>query len=382
VKIALVHKRLDFSGGTERDLFRTAEGLRDCGHDVHLFCGQFRVSAPRGVTMHRIPVLRWGKTAQLLSLASRAPPMIAQAHCNLVLGFDRIPGCDVARSGGGTHRGYLSRLAEEGGPGRILLQKLSSYHRAVLALERRQFACARLKKIIAVSSEVKRDIMANYAVKEDRIAVLYNGVDARRFHPSRRAESALEVRRRWKIPAAAPLVLFVGSGFRRKGLDRLIKIWSMPDLASAYLLVVGSDARLRQYRLWADSLAPGRIVFAGRQDQVENYYGAADVVALPSLQEAFGNVVLEALASGVAVLVSRSVGASELLTGRLADGIVERPEDERELSARLAALLERAKEPAETSAARSIGEAYSWQRHFQQLDALLCEVATGSAHVP
>ncbi len=381
MKIGLVHKRLDFSGGTERDLFRTAEGLRDCGHDVHLFCGQFRVSVPAGVTAHRIPVLPLGKTAQLLSLALRVPRTVARAQCDLVLGFDRIPGCDVVRNGGGTHRGYLSRLAEGGGAGRISLQKLSSYHRTLLALERRQFVCARLKKIIAVSLEVKRDIMTNYAVKEDRITVLYNGVDARRFHPSRRGESAVEVRRRWKIPADAPLVLFVGSGFRRKGLDRLIKVWSMQALATAYLIVVGGDARLRQYRNWAEAVAPGRIVFAGRQDQVENYYGAADVVALPSLQEAFGNVVLEALAAGVAVLVSRSVGASELLTGRLTDGIVERPDDETELSAKLATLLRRAKDPDESSAARNLGETYSWEHHFQQLDALLREVATGNAHV-
>jgi glycosyltransferase involved in cell wall biosynthesis len=44
-------------------------------------------------------------------------------------------------------------------------------------------------------------------------------------------------------------------------------------------------------------MRPGRILFTGRQEDIENYYAAADVVALPALQEAFGNVVLEALAS-------------------------------------------------------------------------------------
>lgn len=43
MKIALVHKRLDLKGGTERDLFKTAEGLRDLGHEIHLFCGEFGV---------------------------------------------------------------------------------------------------------------------------------------------------------------------------------------------------------------------------------------------------------------------------------------------------------------------------------------------------
>ena len=49
MKIALVHKRLELRGGTERVLYRTAEGLRDRGHEVHLFCQQFRVPIPQGV---------------------------------------------------------------------------------------------------------------------------------------------------------------------------------------------------------------------------------------------------------------------------------------------------------------------------------------------
>ena len=374
MKIALVHKRLDLNGGTERDLFGTAEGLRDLGHDVHLFCGEFRVASPLGVTPRRIPLLRLGRTARLLSMALGAPKLIAQASCDLVLSFDRMPDCDVLRCGGGTHRGFLRRLAGEGGTLVRLWPSISPYHRTLLALEKRQFHSTRLKKIIAVSAEVKRDIMANYGVSSDKISVLYNGVDERRFHPETRARSGQALRARWNIPPDAPLVLFVGSGFHRKGLDRLLSIWNSPKLARAYLLIVGSDARLGRYRSWADAVAPGRIVFAGRQDEIEKYYGAADVAALPSLQEAFGNVVIEALASGLPVLVSRAVGAAEILSGSLAGGIVERPDDGAEVLAKLLSLLGKAGEAALRQEARSIAVSYSWERHFHGLEALLREV--------
>jgi UDP-glucose:(heptosyl)LPS alpha-1,3-glucosyltransferase len=278
------------------------------------------------------------------------------------------------RCGGGTHRGFLDRIAAEAGPLRRLWQSTSAYHRAVLALEKRQFHSGQMKKIIAVSAEVKRDIMANYGVAGERIAVLYNGVDERRFHPQRRIPGGQAVRARWKIPAEAQVVLFVGSGFRRKGLDRLISIWKTPELASAYLLVVGADARLGWYRSRAEATAPGRIIFAGRQSDIEDYYGAADVVALPSVQEAFGNVVLEALASGLSVLVSRSAGAAETLRGQLIAGIVERPSDGAELAAKLIGLLRMAGSEAIRQEARGIGEAYSWRRHFNTLDALLSEI--------
>jgi UDP-glucose:(heptosyl)LPS alpha-1,3-glucosyltransferase len=316
-------------------------------------------------------VLRFGRTARLVSFALWAPKIIEQESCDVVVSFGRMIELDVLRCGGGTHRGFLQRLGTEGGVARRFWQKVSIYHRTLLALERRQYDGRRLQSIIAVSAEVKRDIMDNYPVDGAKIAVLYNGVDLDRFHPAKRSEFGASVRARWDIPADAPLVLFVGSGFRRKGLDRLLAIWNLPEVAQIYLLVVGSDARFGSYQARAAAIAPGRIIFAGRQDDIENYYAAADLVALPALQEAFGNVVLEALAAGVPVLVSRAVGAAEVLAGSVAGSVVERPDDAVELSSKLLALLRRAGDPALGQAARKIAEDYSWQRHFEKLDELL-----------
>jgi len=298
---------------------------------------------------------------------------IKDSRYDTVVSFGRFFAADVVRCGGGTHRGFLRRMGNEGGALRRFWQTMSVYHRSVLAIEKRQFESSRMKKIIAVSAGVKRDIVANYAVAADKITVLYNGVDPRRFHPAQRREYRQPVRERWKIPLEAPMVLFVGSGFRRKGLDRLISLWSSKKLTHCYLLVVGADARMGRYRAWADTLAPGRIVFAGRQDEIENYYAAADLVALMSIQEAFGNVVLEALAAGLPVLVSRDVGAAELLQGALLDGIVERPDEPRELEAKLLRMLDKAPDPAVTKEARRIGETHSWDEHFRKLEMILLE---------
>ena len=98
-------------------------------------------------------------------------------------------------------------------------------------------------------------------------------------------------------------------------------------------------------------------------------------MALPSVQEAFGNIVLEALSSGVPVVVSRSVGASELLKGALADGIVNMPEDPTELAAKLVGSLERAPNSVFRVEARRLAEEYSWQNHFRRLEAVLADVS-------
>jgi UDP-glucose:(heptosyl)LPS alpha-1,3-glucosyltransferase len=374
MKIALVHKRLDLKGGTERDLFETAVGLSAAGHQVHLFCSHYGVPVPPGIVAHRVLAAPLGRTVRLWSFALSAQKATRETGCDFIVNFGRLVDADLLRCGGGTHRGFLTRMATHGGMGRRSWQSISAYHQSLLALEKRQFSSPQLKKIIAVSNSVKIDILANYPVAENQVAVLYNGVDPDRFHPAKRPEYQCEVRREWNIPLDAPLVLFVGNGFRRKGLDRLMSAWSSPQLSAIYLLVVGTDARIDRYRAWANSVAPGRVRFAGHQANTEAYYGAADLLALPSVQEAFGNVVLEALAAGLPVAISRNVGAAELLAGQLLEGIIEQPENPREFAEKLLALLDKSRNPALQQQARQIGETYSWENHFREFDAILLDL--------
>jgi Glycosyltransferase len=280
---------------------------------------------------------------------------------------------DVLRSGGGSHRAFLQKFGKEGGLRRRIWHHLSPYHQSLLALERRQFQPGHYKRVLAVSEEVKRELLATYAVREDRITVIHNGVDEKRFHFSLRDKFRTLIRKQWHIPLDAPTVLFVGSGFRRKGLDRLMKAWNSPQMKDAYLVVVGDDAQRARYQALAAERANGKIIFVGRRDDVESYYGAADLLALPAVQEAFGNVVLEALATGLPTVVSQVVGASEILKGKLADGIVVHPEDPKELVDKLLAMLERGRYPNFALEARELAEAYSWSNHFSKLEIFLKE---------
>lgn len=373
VKIALVHKRLDKSGGTELDFYRTAAGLRDLGHEVHLFCSEFAIAPPQGTWAHFIPVVPLGRTARLWSFASIAPRIIRPYLCDLVMNFGRMFSQDVLRSGGGSHRAFLQELGEEGGLRRRLWHSLSPYHRSLLALERQQFKAGHYKRILTVSEAVKRELLASYAVPAERVTVIYNGVDHARFYPGLRDRFRETIRQQWNIPPDAPVVLFVGNSFYRKGLDRLLKVWSFPQMKDTYLMVIGDEARRGRYQALAERQARDRVVFVGRRDNVECYYGAADLLALPAVSEAFGNVVLEALASGLPAVVSKNVGAAEVLKGGLAEGIVVHPEDPEEIAAQVLAMLHRSRDPSFSLAARQLGKEYSWRKHFEKLDRFLKE---------
>lgn len=371
MKIALAHKRLDLGGGTERDFYRTAEGLRDLGHEVHIFCGEFRIPPPKGIHAHKVPYLRLGRTAQLLSFAFLGPRVILPYQFDIVVSFGRMVSQDVLRSGGGSHRVFLEKMRQGEGALRRLWHRVSLYHRSVLAVEALQFRPQPYRRVLAVSQEVKREIIRTYMVPEDKIAVVYNGVDPERFHPHNRERSRARIKAQWGIPSEAPLVLFVGSGFQRKGLNRLLKVWGSPSLQGIYLLVVGEDVHWDRYRSLAETQGQGRVILAGRQDNIEEYYGAADILALPAFQEAFGNVILEALASGVPVLTTVAVGAAELLAGELREGILVHPDDPRELQDKILAMLDRRRWPLLALRARELGERCSWSNHFLELERYL-----------
>jgi len=380
MKIALAHKRLDLEGGTERDFFRTAEGLRDLGHEVHLFCSEFEIPAPEGTQAHRIPVVALGRTARLLSFAFLAPKTILPHRYDVVVSFGRMVRQDVVRSGGGSHRVFLEKMKAGESFHRRVWHRWSLYHRSVLAVERRQYSAQGYKKILAVSREVKREIMAAYSVPGEKIAVIYNGVDHERFHPRNRPKTRQKIREQWGIPFNAPLVLFVGSGFQRKGIERLLRLWESERVPGVFLLVVGEDAQRSRYRSRIERTADGRVTFAGPQANIEDYYGAADLVALPAFQEAFGNVVLEALASGLPVVVTKTVGAAEILTGSMEQGILHAPDDPSELERKMLSMLQSENWPRLSGEARRLGERYSWNNHFGELEAHLMEVAEQNRH--
>ncbi len=372
MRIALAHKRFDLRGGTERVLYRTAQGLIQRGHEVHLFCGEFRVPSPEGTFEHHVPCLSWPRTARLLTFAYLAPKVMERHGCDVVMSFDRMLRQDLFRSGGGPHRAFLEKMAKNGGPLRRIWNQVSLYHRCVLAIEKRQLSLDGCRKIIAVHQQGKREMMEVYNVPEERVVVIYNGVDHDRFHPQRRLTEGKRVREQFGIPLDRPVVIFVGTGFRRKGLDRLLELWASRQLQEITLLVVGNDRRLSYYRKRWNG---GEVLFVGPQPNVEDYYAAADLLVLPSVQEAFGNVVLEALASGLPVITVPEVGAAEEIDGELREGILINPNDLDELRMKILQLLDKNYWPDLSHAARQVAEKYSWERYLGELEQLLFEVA-------
>jgi len=368
MRIALVHKRYDRIGGAEADCYELARQLAGRGHDVRLVVGACRIPPPAGVQVHRVPVVRAGQLTKLLSFAAFAPRIWRRTDPDAVIGFGRTVGHDLFRASGGCHRRYLARRAAEDGPVAGRLRRWRPYQRALLALERRQYTPGGYRKILTVSARARDEILATYPqVPPQDVAIVRYGVDTTRFDPARRNRDGAAVRRELGIPLDQPIVLCVGTGFRRKGVDHLLALWEREPPAGAALVVVGDDQHLAAYRRRAGA-ARGLVVLTGPRSDVERLYSAADVFTLPSMFDAFGMVVLEALASGLPVVASRGIGAAEVLTGPLGELVLDDPSDGGELGARLAAGLDPGRRAALGPVARAVAEGASLERSVDAIE--------------
>ena len=341
MRLALVHKRFDRLGGAEWDCYETTKRLAARGHEVHLVVGQCRIPTPAGVTVHRVPVVRVGQLAKLLSFAAVAPRVWRRLGADVVIGFGRTIGQDIMRASGGCHRRYLEELASDRGAWESWRQRMSPYECAMLAIERRQYRPGASQKILTVSSLARDELLSTYpGLSPAVVEVLPYGVDTDRFRSIDREQARADVRHELGLAADVPIVITVGTGFRRKGIGLLLDLWRRNPPRGAALVVVGNDQRLAAWRRAARG-ANGRVLFTGPRRDVERLYAAADVFVLASIQDAFGMVVLEALASGLPVVTSRMVGAAEVLEGPLADLVVDDPRD----GPSVHAALERALDP-------------------------------------
>ena len=166
--------------------------------------------------------------------------------------------------------------------------------------------------MICNSRMVRDEIKQYFRLPDDKLPVIYSGVDTSIYHPDLKKHRA-EIRARYAIPERATLFLFVGSGFERKGLSALLQAMArLPE--NAFLLVVGRDKHAQRFRRSARALGLSRrVIFAGAQGDAKPYYGAADALVLLTLYDPFPNVVLEAMASGLPVVTSLKCGAAELI---------------------------------------------------------------------
>ncbi|MBI4661670.1 MAG: glycosyltransferase family 4 protein [Verrucomicrobia bacterium] len=351
MKIALIRRQFSSTGGAELYLQRLLGALAAAGHELHLLTEAWPNAAP-GVMIH--PVAAGGSRAHRPRLFAEAVQReIATESFDCVFSLDRTLRQDVYRAGDGVHRVWLERRRQFAPWWRKPWIGAGAFHRTMLELERRTFDPTSTSRVIANSGMVKQEIVDHFRFPPDRIHVVRNGVDVARMRSGDRAAA----RARFGAKNGEFLLLFVGSGWERKGLPFLLRTmflcqnasreWEArfqegveqalrdaesgkPALSAAgkhgpggletiKLLVIGKGKR--PFRV------PKNVSFARPVSEIEQAYAAADLFVFLPIYEPSANVVCEALAAGVPVVTSALNGASELIQQGVNGSVIQNPSD-------------------------------------------------------
>jgi glycosyltransferase involved in cell wall biosynthesis len=263
----------------------------------------------------------------------------------------------------------IERLVGKGLLSRLLLGPLDMAGRAEARMRRRLLAHQRRCRFVLVS---RRDELASCAaVLPGRVGLLRRGIDRDFFHPAKRDRAWL--RQRFGIGEQEILLLFVGRVDRGKNIGLLLEAMQALGMSGMPVRLVcageGNERVTVAARLGERALCPGNLP----PDELARLYAGADIFAFPSAIEEFANVVPEALASGLPVLLCES-SAMALLIREAGAGFVlpaHAPGAWRDTIAQLAAAPQRRAHLAR--AARHLAETglASWREVLEQ-DLLPC----------
>lgn len=343
LKIAVLIKRFLRTGGAEKYAMEVVRRLAS-DHEMHVFAQEWSFAGPEPITFHKIPrVSRKPAWLNQLLFSFCCRRAVVQGF-DVVHSFEKVSTFDVMTVQSPCFKS--SGIAAERPWKRMLgwmRMAVSPRKLAWLWLERKQFADDPARVVIAVSDQVKRNVQSQYSLSDERFRLAYTGVEVSPATVDISKHDRDELRARWDIGIHDLVVLFVGTEFKRKGLDALLQGFAKVPRAQFKLLIAGGGGeRIESYKKLVDSLHLGSEVrFLGLVDSIDRIYSIADMYVLPTLADPCPLAPLEAMAAGVATVMSSSTynGTAELI--RQGEAVIlSNPQDPEEIAAALLKLMD------------------------------------------
>ncbi|UCE27771.1 MAG: glycosyltransferase [Candidatus Coatesbacteria bacterium] len=290
-------------GGAEGQVALLARGLLDRGHDVRIATGGSAADAIPPELSNRVTHLpgrpRLARWQSLRKFLREFEPDVLHSQLSVANVF-------------GTFAGAAERV-----PCRIMSLLSTDPLKSAPIKAAERLAAKFTHRVMVNSAGVLEVALGRLGVLEDKVVLIYNGVDTERFNPARKTKHEGAVRGALDIPEDVPVVGMVANLHAIKDHATLLAAISgiHSDVTAgekAYMLLVGSGPEEEVIRdTAAESGLLPYVRFAGSVADVEQYYSAMDVFALTSRAEGFSNAVLEAMASGLPCVVTDVGGNRE-----------------------------------------------------------------------
>ena len=246
------------------------------------------------------------------------------------------------------------------------------YYKLIMWFEKRIYSQRRIA--LSAVSQLVADQLARHFGRED-VLVVRNAVDTKQFNSAARLLRRGAARATFSIGADEFVFLIIGNDWKKKGVDTLLRALALCTEISVRLFVVGQDSP-EAYANLCDAIGvSARVRFLSPSADVLQFYAAADAYVGPSLEDAYGLPVLEAMACGLPVIASAAAGVSEIVTDGENGLILREPRDAEALAAllrRIATSPEFAHSLARAAERTAAGE--SWDAYTDRMIAHFEEV--------
>lgn len=370
--IAMVRREVSLRrSGAERMCVNLLRHLLAEGHRVTIVAERLDEEFHAQVEFLEVPKARWGGWSPTERFARRSAAVIGARRFDVIHSLARVPYADTFQSLDPVHAHWLEVGYRQ--PMMRWLQERNPRHRSILRLES---AIGNGPQQILVQSAFDGALwQKHYGVSAERIRVVPNGVDTSAFTPAARKDRAA-TRAEFGVTEQAPLLLFAGNDFRRKGLDTLIRAMSRSSRSDLQLWVLGQEAP-GPFAQLAQALGLGdRVQFLGKQSGMARFYGAADLFVLPTWYDPFACVVLEALACGTPVATTRCGGGADVVRDGRSGYLITSPADEQALTTifDLHASLDLSRREAMIPACLEDAEQFTADRFARETEQALQEV--------
>lgn len=311
LKIAIARRYYSLQrGGAERYCVNLSRQLLKLGHDVSFVGEGIADELSDELPFFPVRVQSSTSSARNRSFAENCGKVIAGQKFDIAYGLGRSLGVDLFRVTERLQSHWLN--VHYRNRAHRFLQQLNPRHRTLIELERTICQSPHTRRIVTISSVDGALLQRYYDVPPEKICTIYNGVDIDHFHPRTQQFSA-EVRREWGIGEHDPLITFASMDFAGKGLRTILESLRAARNQEIQLLVLGRGPQRKFARLAKRLGVANRVTFAGRQDKIERFYAAGDLMVLPTIYEPFPNVVVESMACGVPAITTATAGGADMI---------------------------------------------------------------------
>ena len=317
--VAILKSHLAAGGGLEKYTLRLAQAFAKKGCRVSILTSKkcTEVESSQSFNIIKLPATSKIGFRHLWQYDQLCQQWIKDQAPDIIFGMDRNTNQSHYRAGNGVHAEYLQKRCKTDSFLKQLTYSINPLHRSILKIEKSAYENPNLEVLFTNSSMVQEEILKHYQVDPNKIKVVHNGVEWHDMQPAfaEWPSQQAQILQNLGLDPSAFQFLFIGKGFRRKGLAYLLKALSHLKERHVQLSVVGEDKKIRAFKAMAESLGiQQRVKFFGHRNDVIKFYQACDVLTIPSTYDPFANVTIEALAMGLFVVSSKTNGGSEILT--------------------------------------------------------------------